>query len=112
MEAENICSVSVFFVRVGSQISHPLGEQDQSNALPQGQQRQSSPHGAGVSMFGKELFLPLEGARIYLRFFGLQKDEIMEFGWKSSFNLGDDDCKTGKCFLTHSLLEILPKNAF
>ena len=23
---------------------HPLGEQDQSNALPQGQQRQSNPH--------------------------------------------------------------------
>ena len=67
--------------------------------------------GAGVSMFGKEFFLPLEGARIYLRFFGLQKGEIMEFGWKSSFNLGDD-CKTGKCFLTHSLLEILPKIAF
>ena len=40
----NICSVSVFFVRVGSQISPPLGEQDQLNALPQGQQRQSNPH--------------------------------------------------------------------
>ena len=26
------------------QISPPLGEQDQSNALPQGQQRQSNPH--------------------------------------------------------------------
>ena len=50
-----MCSVSVFFVRVGSQIylhverrkiqiSPPLGEQDQSNALPQGQQRQSNPH--------------------------------------------------------------------
>ena len=50
----NICSVSVSFVRVGSQIfarwakkdqiSPPPGEQDQSNALPQGQQRQSNPH--------------------------------------------------------------------
>ena len=40
----NICSVSVFFVRVGSQISPPPGEQDQLNALPQGQQRQSNPH--------------------------------------------------------------------
>ena len=51
----NICSASVFFVRVGSkisprrakniiQISPPLGEQDRSNALPQGQQRQSNPH--------------------------------------------------------------------
>ena len=55
-------------------------------------------------MFGKELFLPLEGARIYLRFFGLQKDEIMEFGWKSSFNVGDD-CKTGKCFLINLLID-------
>ena len=27
-----------------TQISPPLGEQDQSNALPQGQQRQSNPH--------------------------------------------------------------------
>ena len=53
VEVGNICSVSVFFVRVGSQISQlrakkdqisPLvGEQDQSNALPQGQQRQSNP---------------------------------------------------------------------
>ena len=54
----NICSVSVSFVRVGSQIytrpshvgrrniqiSPPLGEQDRSNTLPQGQQRQSNPH--------------------------------------------------------------------
>ena len=40
----NICSVSVFFVRVGSQISPPPGEQDQLNALPQRQQRQSNPH--------------------------------------------------------------------
>ena len=54
VEAGNICSVSVFFVRVGSQISPRRakrdsnipspGEQDQSNALPQGQQRQSNPH--------------------------------------------------------------------
>ena len=54
VEAGNICSVSVFFVRVESQISPrwakkdskppPLGEQDQSHALPQGQQRQSNPH--------------------------------------------------------------------
>ena len=52
VEVGNICSVSVFFVRVVSlhvrrrkiQISPPLGEQDQSNALPQGQQRQSNPH--------------------------------------------------------------------
>ena len=43
MEEGNICSVSVFFVRVGIQISPgpakiqispPLGEPDQSNALP------------------------------------------------------------------------------
>ena len=52
----NICSVSVSFVRVGSQIhphvgrrkiqiSPPPGEQDWLNAaLPQGQQRQSNPH--------------------------------------------------------------------
>ena len=39
----NICSVSVFFVRVGSQISPPPGEQDQLNALPQGQQRHQIP---------------------------------------------------------------------
>ena len=52
VEVGNICSVSVFFVRVLSlhvgwrkiQISPPLGEQVQSNALPQGQQRQSNPH--------------------------------------------------------------------
>ena len=52
VEVGNICSVSVFFVRVVSlhvrrrkiQISPPLGEQDQSNALSQGQQRQSNPH--------------------------------------------------------------------
>ena len=54
VEAGNICSVSLFFVRVVSQISPrrakkiqispPLGEQDQLNALPQGQQRQSNPH--------------------------------------------------------------------
>ena len=35
--------VSVFFVRVGSRISPPPGEQDQLNALPQRQQRQSNP---------------------------------------------------------------------
>ena len=54
VEAGNICSVSVFFVRVGSQISPRRakkdsnipspGRKDQSNALPQGQQRQSNPH--------------------------------------------------------------------
>ena len=54
VEAGNICSVSVFIVRVGSQISPRRakkdpnipspGRKDQSNALPQGQQRQSNPH--------------------------------------------------------------------
>ena len=52
VEVGNICSVSVFFVRVVSlyvgrrkiQISPPLGEHVQSNALPQVQQRQSNPH--------------------------------------------------------------------
>ena len=54
VEAGNICSVTVSFVRVGSQLtprrtrkdskSPPLGEQDQSNAPPQGRQRQSNPH--------------------------------------------------------------------
>ena len=67
VEVGNICSVSVFFVRVGSQISPcrakkdsnpPLGEEDQSNALPQGQQRQSNPHPmpclphAGMTLIG------------------------------------------------------------
>ena len=38
---------AVKYLHVGRrkiQISPPLGEQDQSNALPQGQQRQSNPH--------------------------------------------------------------------
>ena len=38
---------AVKYLNVGRrkiQISPPLGEQDQSNALPQGQQRQSNPH--------------------------------------------------------------------
>ena len=63
----NIYSVSVSFVRVGSQIhphvgqrkiqmSPPPGEQDWSNALPQGQQRQSNPHPmpppAGFTLIG------------------------------------------------------------
>ena len=53
-EAGNICSLSVFssesavkclhLGRRKIQISPSLGEQDQSNALPQGQQRQSNPH--------------------------------------------------------------------
>ena len=42
------------------EISPPLGEQDQSNALPQGQQRQSNPHSmpclppppAGITLIG------------------------------------------------------------
>ena len=38
------CSVSVFFVRVGSQISPRRGEQYQSNAVSQGKQRQSNPY--------------------------------------------------------------------
>ena len=54
-------------------------------------------------MLGKELFLPLEGARISLTFFGLRKDEIIEFGGGSSFSL-EDDCKMGQCFLIISLL--------
>ena len=53
MKAGNICSVSflsesaVKYLDVGRrkiQISPPLGEQDPSNALPQGQQRQTNPH--------------------------------------------------------------------
>ena len=39
--------LAVKYLHVGRrkiQISPPLGEQDQSNALPQGQQRQSNPH--------------------------------------------------------------------
>ena len=38
---------AVKYLHVGRrkiQISPPLGQQDQSNALPQGQQRQSNPH--------------------------------------------------------------------
>ena len=38
---------AVKYLHVGRrkiQISPPLGEQDQSSALPQGQQRQSNPH--------------------------------------------------------------------
>ena len=38
---------AVKYLHVGRrkiQISPPLGEQDQSNALPQGQQKQSNPH--------------------------------------------------------------------
>ena len=38
---------AVKYLHVGQrkiQISPPLGEQDQTNALPQGQQRQSNPH--------------------------------------------------------------------
>ena len=38
------CSVSVFFVRVGSQLSPRRGEQYQSNAVSQGKQRQSNPY--------------------------------------------------------------------
>ena len=62
MEVGNICSVSVFFVRVGSQIrkiqtSPPLGEQDQSNALPQGQQRQSNPHPHALPPFPHQLYI-------------------------------------------------------
>ena len=43
----DICSVTVSFFRVGSQISPRRAkteEQDQSNAPLQGQQRQSNPH--------------------------------------------------------------------
>ena len=55
---------AVKYLHVGRrkiQISPPLGEQDQSNALPQGQQRQSNPHPmpclpppphAGVTLIG------------------------------------------------------------
>ena len=38
------CSVSVFFVRVGSQLSPRRGEQYQSNAVSQGKQRRSNPY--------------------------------------------------------------------
>ena len=38
------CSVSVFFVRVGSQLSPRRGEQYQSNSVSQGKQRQSNPY--------------------------------------------------------------------
>ena len=51
---KKICSISVFssksavkYLHVGQRkihISPPLGEQDQLNALPQGQQKQSNPH--------------------------------------------------------------------
>ena len=48
------------------QISPPLGEQDPSNALPQGQQGQSNPHPcpvspppAGMTLIGAELQLEL-----------------------------------------------------
>ena len=75
VEVGNICSVSVFFVRVGSQISQlrakkdqisPLvGEQDQSNALPQGQQRQSNPDPklppAGITWIGALFWYVLKG---------------------------------------------------
>ena len=54
VEVEKICSISVFssksavkYLHVGQRkihISPPLVEQDQLNALPQGQQRQSNPH--------------------------------------------------------------------
>ena len=52
---------AVKYLHVGRrkiQISPPLGEQDQSNALPQGQQRQSNPHPmpclppAGITLIG------------------------------------------------------------
>ena len=39
------------------QISPPPGEQDQSNALPQGQQRQSNPHPHTLHPPPSELFL-------------------------------------------------------
>ena len=48
VQAQSFLSESVVkYLHVGRrkiEISPPLGEQDQSNALPQGQQRQSNPH--------------------------------------------------------------------
>ena len=40
-----------------------------------------------------EPFLHLEGARISLRFLDLRKDEIKEFGGKSSLSFGDESKK-------------------
>jgi len=45
---------AVKYLHVGRrkiQISPPLGEQDQSNALPQGQQKQSNPHPMPCPMY-------------------------------------------------------------
>ena len=39
------------------QISPPLGEQDQSNSLPQGQQRQANPHPIPHTLILKKNFL-------------------------------------------------------
>ena len=51
-----------------------------------------------------EPFLHLEGARISLRFLDLRKDEIMEFGGKSSLSFGDESKKL-KCFLINLLID-------
>ena len=83
---------SVSFVRVGSQISPrrslvgrrkihifpPPGEQDRSNALPQGQQRQSNPHPmpcppAGFTLIGALIRIG-EGCSEPIRFEDDQKD--------------------------------------
>ena len=44
----------------------------------------------GNAIDSSEPFLHLEGAKISLRFLDLRKDEIIEFGGKSSLSLGDE----------------------
>ena len=58
----------------------------------------------GTAVDWDDLFLHLKGAKISLRFLGLRKDELIEFGGKSSLSLGHES-KRWKCFLIKPLID-------